>query len=526
MSRSIPADSAGPATSADYDQPLIRVRHRGLLMAAVIVVSICQFIDSTIANVALPHIQVSVGASNDSVNWVLTSFIVAGAIFMPMTGWLSDRIGSRNLFMGATLLFLAASMACGAATTLTEMVVFRSIQGAATAFLSPMSQTVLLDISAPSKQASAMSLYGMMVMIAPISGPILGGYLTDYLSWRWVFYVNIPIGIPALALLWWLLPSRPIENRRLDLFGFAWIALALCALQLALDRGQQEDWLDSWEIIIELMIAISAFWIYLVHHWTSRDPLFNRRLFASPQFMAGLLMMFVIGITNIGLSAVLPTMYQKLYGYSVIDSGMLMAPRSIGIMITSPIVGWLLRWIDFRIPIFLGYLIAAGSLWMMTGWSLDMDVRPILISGFVQGLGVGMIFAPITMLAFSTVDPASRPDGSGMLALCRNVGSSFGLSIIVTLMARNQQVSHADIAANVTGTTVPGVDLPAVAASLPGIGDSVLAAADAEVNRQAAMIAYIDNFYLLFWIILAMAILPFLIRKPRQASHLSPVPME
>lgn len=517
---------AGSLPSEDFDQPLIKVRHRGLLMVGVIVVSICQFIDATVANVALPHMQVSIGASNDSITWVLTSFIVAGAIFMPMTGWLSDRIGSRNLFIGSTIVFLVASIACGAATSLTEMVIFRSIQGAATAFLSPMTQTVLLDISAPSKQASAMSLYGMLVMVAPISGPIIGGYLTDYLNWRWVFYVNIPIGLPALALVWWLLPSRPVENRRLDVFGFAWIALALCALQLALDRGHQEDWFDSWEIIAELMIAGSAFWIYLVHHWTASDPLFNRRLFQNPQFLAGLLMMFVIGITNISLSAVLPTMYQKLYGYTVIDSGVLMAPRSIGIMITSPITAWLIRRMDFRIPIFFGYVIAASSLWMMTGWSLEMDERPILISGLVQGFGLGMIFAPITLMAFSTVDPSIRPDGAGLLSLCRNVGSSFGLSIIVTLMARNQQVSHSDIAANVTGTSVPGIDLPAVVGSLPGPGDSVLAAIDVEVNRQAAMIAYLDNFYLLFWILLAMAILPFMIRKPPGVQRFDHPPME
>ena len=324
-------------------------------------VTVCQFLDATIANVALPHMQAALGAGVDSISWVLTSFIIAGAIAMPMTGWLSDKIGSRNLFIGATALFLIASAACGAATSLPAMIVFRIVQGTASAFMGPMTQTIMFDVSPPSKQAATMSQFGMLVMIAPISGPFLGGFLTEYLNWRWIFYVNLPIGIPALAVLWWLLPSRPAGQRRLDLFGFAFLGLGLGALQLILDRGQGEDWLQSWEIIIEGIVMLSALWIYWVHNRHSRHPLFNRALFSNSQFMVGLVFMAVLGLTNVALSAVLPTMYQMIYHYPVMFAGLMMAPRGFGAMVTSLLTPWMLNRIDYRYIISFGYVVARSE---------------------------------------------------------------------------------------------------------------------------------------------------------------------
>lgn len=530
MSQSIPANSQGAGrtgVSADYhDRPLLEVRHRPLLLVAVMMVSICQFLDATIANVALPHMKVGLGASNDSISWVLTSYIMAGAIFMPMTGWLSDRIGSRNLFIGSTVLFLVSSAACGAATSLPEMVLFRAVQGISTAFLGPMTQTILFDASPPSKQASTMSYFGMMVMVAPISGPFLGGFLTEYLNWRWIYYVNLPIGIPALAVLWWLLPTRPIEGRRLDKIGFVWIGLALGALQLLLDRGQQKDWLDSWEIIVEGIIALSAFWVYLVHTKSTRSPLFSRELFGNPNFLVALGMMFILGLTNVALSAVLPTMYQVVYHYPVMDSGLLMAPRGFGVIVTSQLTVFLMRRFDFRYIIMIGYLIAAYSIWIMTGWSLDMDSHLIIAASFIQGLGLGMVFAPMNMLAFGTIKPELRPDGSSLMALFRNLGGSFGISWIVTMIARTQQTSHADLAGKLTTDAIPAIDLPAAVDRLPGLGTGVMQVIDSEVTRQAAMIAYLDNFYAIFWVLLVIAPLPFLLKKPQDVDDIQNLPME
>ena len=508
-----------PAADLIDDTPTLESRHTGLLMAAVMGMSVCQFLDLTIANVALPHMKTSLGASTESISWVLTSYIIAGVLVLPLTGWLSDRIGSRNLFFGASLLFVIASMLCGAATSLTQMVIFRSLQGATAAFIGPLSQTIVFDLNRPSKQANAMAIWGMVVMIAPISGPFIGGYLTETLNWRWVFFVNLPVGIPALVILWLLLPSRPIVDRKLDVFGAVWLAISLCALQLMLDRGQSKDWFESPEIVIELIVAISALWVFLVHSRSVRNPLFNRDLVTNPNILTGLGFMLVLGVTNVALSSVLPNLFQTLYGYDVMDTGILMAPRGVGLFLTMLLANRLQTKVDGRLLITSGYLIAALSLWMMTGWSLEMGQADIVITGFIQGLGLGLVFVPINMIAFSTLSPAFRTEGSTLMTLFRNLGSSFGISAIVTALARNVQSSHADIAGEVTSFSLPAVDPAAVAATLGRLGEGALMALDGEVNRQAAMIAYLDNFYMLFWLVLVLAPVPWLLKKPRLPQY-------
>ncbi len=504
-------------TTPVVDKPMLETRHRGLLLLGVILVSVCQFLDATIANVALPYMKASLGASNDTVSWVLTSFIITSAIGTPLTGWLSDRIGSRKLFLLSTFGFLAASAACGAATSLSEMVAFRVLQGVASAFIGPMTMTIMFDISAPSKQAMTMAYFGMIVMIAPISGPFLGGLITEYLNWRWIYYVNLPLGIPALVLIWWLLPSRPLVRRKLDLFGYAAIALALGTMQLMLDRGQSKDWFDSWEIILEGIVALSALWVFVVHSTLARNPLFNRELFRNTNFVAGLLAMSVLGMSVVGLSAVLPMMFQSIYGYSVMDTGMMMAPRGLGVMVTSLLAGRLIKKLDFRVVICGGYLIAAYGMWYMTGWALDMGKGPILLGGFFQGLGFGMIVSPMNLLAFSTVPAHLRPDGSSLMSLFRSLGGSIGISLIVTALSRNQQISHADLASHVTSSIITGIDLPTMVDRFPGIGTGILAMIDGEVSRQALMIAFLDSFYMLFWLMLAFAPLALLLKKPGSA---------
>ena len=511
MSVSTTADS--PADCATLPS-----RHTGLLTLAVMGVSICQFLDLTIANVALPSMRTSLDASPESVSWVLTSFIIAGVLVLPLTGWLSDRLGSRTMFIGATAMFIVSSMLCGTATSLTQMVIYRSLQGMASAFIGPMSQTILFDINRPSKQAQAMSIWGMVVMIGPISGPFLGGFLTETLNWRWVFYINLPIGIPALALLWWLLPSRPVVQRRLDIFGAVALGLGLGALQLMLDRGQHNDWFDSRETVIELLFALSAFWIFLVHSRTIAHPLFERTLFRDSNFLMGVMFMVVLGLTNVALSSVLPTMLQTVYGYSVMDTGMLMAPRGFGVFVTMLVANRLLRKMDTRLQMSIGFAIAALSLSMMTRWSLDMGSDRIVLSGFVQGLGLGFVFVPINLMAFATLSPAFRTDGTTLMTLFRNLGSSFGISAIVTMLARNIQTSHADIAASVTSFNLP-FDPASIAAQLGSTGATAMAMLDGEVNRQAAMIAYLDNFYILFWLLLCVVPLPFVLKRPKAVTN-------
>ena len=511
-SRTAAIDAAAALRAAD--KPLLETRHTGLLMTAVMGITVCQFLDLTIANVALPHMRTALGASPDTISWVLTSFIIAGVLVLPLTGWLTDRFGSRRMFLGASLLFVVSSMLCGAATSLGQMVVFRAIQGVASAFIGPLSQTAMFDINKPSKQGQAMSIWGIVVMIGPISGPFIGGFLTDTLNWRWVFYVNLPIGIPALVLLYWLLPSRAQVDRRLDILGAVFLAIALGALQLLLDRGQDNDWFQAKETWVEMLITLSALWMFVVHTLQVKHPLFEGAMVRNGNFLGGLAFMVILGITNVGLSSVLPTMYQNLYGYSVMQTGLLMAPRGIGVLTTMLITNRLMGKVDSRAMISAGYAVAAFSLYTMTQWSLDMDWHPMAISGFIQGLGLGLVFVPVNMVAFSTLAPHYRTDGTTLMTLFRNLGSSFGISAIVSQLSRNLQVSHQDIGSSVTSFNVPAIDPASTAALLGEYGTAALQMLDGEVTRQAAMIAYLDNFKMMAWLVLLIVPISFMLKKP------------
>ena len=512
--------SAAPASHSasqdkNEDRATLECKHPGILLIAVMGVSIIQFLDMTIANVALPHMQSSLGASIDTITWVLTSYIIAGVVMMPISGWLSDRFGSRRLYLWSVTGFILTSMLCGAATSLPQMVLFRTLQGVTSAFVTPLSQTIIFDTNAPSKQPKAVTLWGMVIMLAPISGPVIGGVLTETLNWRWVFYINLPIGIPALVLLFWLLPSRPLVDRKLDKLGFLMLAIGLGALQLMLDRGQHKDWLQSWEIIIELMVICGAFWIFMTHSMMTKNPLFPGALVKNGNFIASAGFMAVLGMANVALTSLLPTMFQSVYQYDVIETGMLMVPRAVGLTITMLITTRIMSRIDMRYLVVMGYLIAAYALWMMSQWSLEMGRWPIMSAGFIMGLGLGFISTPINLVAFATLAPQHRPDGTSLLTLVRNLGSSFGISIIVTLLARNSQISHADIAANVTSSSVSGFDLSATTQQLGDAGSAVMQMINGEVSRQAIMVAYIDNFYALAWFILFVAPLAMLLKPMR-----------
>lgn len=503
------------ASDPDWDKPALETRHRGLLMAAVIFVTIMQLLDITIANVALPHMQSSLGTTLDTISWVLTSFIIASVMSTPMVGWASDRWGSRPVFLWAVAGFLVSSMLCGAATSLTEMVMFRITQGICAAFIGPMAQTIVMDINPPSKQTSAMSLWGAIVMVAPICGPMIGGMLTDTLNWRWVFYINLPLGIPTFLIFVWLLPSRPLVDRKLDRFGFVILAIGLGCLQLVLDRGQHKDWFSSPEIVIEALIALSAFWMFAIHSRTTKNPLIPGDLFSSPNFVGVFIFMFVLGVANVAIASILPTMYQTVYGYSAFDTGILMMPRGLGVLTTMLVAGRIMGKMDVRHLITIGYLIAGIAMWQMSQWSIDMDRWPILKTGFIQGLGLGLIFVPMNVAALSMLKHEHRPDGSSLLNLMRNLGGSFGISAIVTMLSRNTQTSHSDLATHITAYNLPSIDLSSTTERLAEYGASIMYAIDAEINRQALMIAYLDNFYAMSFFIFFIALCPLLLKPIR-----------
>ena len=493
---------------------MLPVDNPTLLTVGIMLASLLQILDSTIANVAIPHMQSALGATPDTITWALTSYIVATAVAMPMTGWLSDRVGSRNLFIWSVAGFILSSMLCGMSQNLTQMVLFRALQGATGAFISPLSQAAMIDTNKPSRQPQMMALWGMGIMVGPILGPFLGGWLTENANWRWVFYVNVPLGAVSLAILLAGLPSRTRIRRRFDLAGFALLAICLTAIQMLLDRGNHVDWFDSAESWIYLAVAISTAWMALGHLTTAEQPLFDRGLFANSNFVVAMLISVVIGVVMFATMALLPPMLQHLFGYTVIDTGEALVPRGIGTMISMQFAGWLVRrGVDPRIMITLGFSIAAWSLWDMAGWSLAVDREAIMLAGLVQGIGMGLVFIPMNSVAFATLTPHLRTDGASLLNLCRSIGSSIGIAVTTALAARSIQVSHADLAGHVTASASSMIDVSATE-RFQSAGETALRMIDAEVNRQAAMIGYVNDFWLMMWVTLAAVPLALLLRRP------------
>lgn len=484
------------------------VERRGLLTIGVMIATILQVLDATIANVAIPHMQASLGATIDEISWVLTSYIIAAAIVMPIIGWAAERIGSRQLFLVCTTGFIITSMLCGISSNIEEMVFFRVLQGIFGAALAPLSQTVMMDINPPERQVKALSIWSAGVMVGPVMGPMLGGWLTENYDWRWVFFVNVPLGIVCLVILWALLPSRPRRPRPFDLKGFFLLAMALGMLQLFLDRGSSEDWLNSWEIRIEILMFISFGWLFLHHQLITRHPVIERATLADRNFTLGLFMTLMVGAVMMSVMALLPSMLQAIYGHNVFTTGLLLAPRGIGMMVAMYFSGYFIHRVDVRMVVAFGYALIAYSMWSMTGWSMDMGWQPMVVTGIIQGVGMGFVFVPLNAISFSTLPPALRTEGAGVSGLARNIGGSIGISIVTALLARNIQVAHQDMVSHITSANVPGF-APNIAQALGAQGVAILHMVDAEVNRQALMIAYLDDFLMItYW---ALVPIPFLL---------------
>ncbi|MGQ9368685.1 DHA2 family efflux MFS transporter permease subunit [Azospirillum sp. ST 5-10] len=509
------------ATAAAGGRPGTEVPHRGLITVSIMLATIMQVLDTTIANVALPSMQGTLGAAQDTITWVLTSYIVAAAIMTPVTGWLSDRIGQKRLFLVSVSGFTVASMLCGATSSLEGMVAFRVLQGVFGAALVPLSQSVLLHINPRERVGQAMALWGAGIMVGPIIGPTLGGWLTETLNWRWVFYVNLPFGILAFLGILTFLPDEGTRRRPFDLLGFALLSLGVGALQMMLDRGEQLDWFASTEVILEAGLAATGFWAFAVHTATAEQPFLEPRLFRDRNLVTGLIFIFIVGIILLASLALLPPLLQNLLGYPVVTTGLVMAPRGVGTMISMLLVGRLVRRVDARLLILTGLGLTAWSLHAMTGFSLEMDYWPVVISGVVQGLGLGLVFVPLSTIAFATLSARDRTDAASLFSLVRNLGSSVGISVVSTLLAQNTQLNHAELAEHVTAAN-PSLDpyLSALASAGP---TQALAAVNAEVTRQAAMIAYVDDFLLMMIVTLAAVPLLLVLRSPSQAAA-SPAP--
>ncbi|MEO8859550.1 MAG: DHA2 family efflux MFS transporter permease subunit [Burkholderiaceae bacterium] len=508
------SSSAAPALPA----PVADQNRRMLITLAVMLATIMQAIDTTIANVALPHMQGSLGATLDQISWVLTSYIVASAIFMPLTGFITARLGRKRVFMWAVVGFTMASMLCGAAQSLQQIVLFRLLQGVFGSCLVPLSQAVLLDTYPREKHGSAMAMWGMGVMVGPIIGPSLGGWLTEYYSWRWVFYINMPLGVLAWFGLAAYLRETPIDrSRRFDLLGFAMLSLGIGALQMMLDRGASLDWFSSREVWVEAMLAALGMYVFVVHILTHPHPFMEPGLFKDRNFAIGLVLAFTIGIVLLATMALLPPYMQSLMGYPVIDVGWLLAPRGVGTMIAMLVVGRLSGKIDPRPQMLLGLLVTSLSLWQMTHFTLDMDSSEIVRTGVIQGLGMGFIFVPMSTITFSSLAPRFRNEGTALYSLVRNIGSSIGISMVVAYLAFRTQANHAAFATYFNPFSL-ALQRAIEAGSYDITTPQGLSAINSQVTAQAASLAYLQDFRLMMWIVLAAVPLVFLLRPPKRAA--------
>jgi DHA2 family multidrug resistance protein len=483
--------------------------NRAAITVCVILATLMQALDTTIANVALPYMQGSVSASQDEIDWVLTSYIVAAAIMTPTTGFLAGRFGLKRLFVVSVAGFTVASMLCGMAQSLVEIVLFRTLKGLFGAALVPLSQTVLLNINPRERQGSAMALWGVAVMAGPVLGPVLGGWLTANYSWRYVFYINLPIGILCVfGMTAFLSETARNATAKLDWFGFGTLSLTLGAMQIMIDRGQELDWFNSGEIMIEAIVAASAFYLFLVHTFTADEPFVRPSLFRDRNFTAGMLFVTIVGLTYYASLALQPPFLQDLMNYPVVTAGFVMGPRGIGTMAAMLVVGRLIGHVDTRALLGLGLGLTAWSFYAMTGWTPDISQMTIIDVGVIQGIGLGFIFVPLSVVTLSTLSYELRAEGAGLYSLSRNIGSSVGISVVNSLLARNTQINHADIVQHVTAVNRT-FDNPGIGQFWSPLTAAGRAALDAVITQQAQIIAYIDDYK--FLMIAVIAVLPLLV---------------
>ncbi len=505
----------------------IEAVERRMITLSIMLATVIQAIDGTIANVALPHMQGNLSASQDQITWVLTSYIVAAGIATPLSGWLTDRFGLKRVFLVSIAGFTLASVLCGVAGSLAQIVLARLLQGLFGAALVPLSQAVLLDINPPHKHGSAMAVWGVGVMIGPILGPALGGWLTESWSWRWVFFINVPVGALAFYGIGRYIRAKPPARRvRFDTFGFVTLSIAIGALQLLLDRGQENDWFasrESWGEAIVLTISLTYFIVHTALTPAGRS-FFDYRLLKNSNYVSGLVFIFLIGVILFSTRALIPTMLQGLLGYPASLAGVLLAPSGVGTMLAMLVVGRLVGRIDLRILLAIGFAITAFSLWQMTRYNLMLTQSEIIWPSVIQGVGLGLIFVPLSAAAFATLAPQLRADGTAIYSLLRNIGSAIGIAVVQALLVRNTQLAHAGLVSNLSAAN-PTPSNSALAAAFNLAQPTGFIALNDEVTRQAAMIAYVDDF--LFMLILTLIVIPLLllIRPPRKGGPVASEPL-
>jgi MFS transporter, DHA2 family, multidrug resistance protein len=489
-------------------------KHPALITASVALASFLYSVDWTIAAVALPHMQGSFSATQDQIGWVITSYIVASAISIPASGWLSLRFGRKRVFLWAMMVFMLASILCGAAETLAVEVAARILQGFGGAFLIPLSHAIILDTYAPEEQGKAMALWGIGSVSGSFIGPTLGGFITEYLSWHYIFYINIPFGLLALAGVAAFVPETKTEpDRRLDWFGFLSLSIGVGALQLMVDRGGQLDWFESWEIIIEAFLAVLGFYLFNVHCLTAKQPFLDPRLLAKRAFFIGLVFAFVYGFITTPVMVLMPSFLDHVRGYSIEDIGIMQAPRGFGLLAAMIFGGKLLGRVDSRALIAFGLLCLGISSLEMASWNADVGAWPLLWTNFVQGVGGGIILVPIQAIAFPSLEPHRRTEGAAVYSLVRSIGASIGVSGALAMHVRASSVTQAQLSENIAPYS-QALQLQAAGGWNMNSIES-LARLQQEIDRQSLVVAYIGDFRVFAFVALgALLLLPFIGRPP------------
>ena len=491
---------------------------RMLVTVCAMTATIMQALDTTIANVALPYMQGSLSASLDQINWVLTSYIVAAAIMTAPIGWIADRFGRKKLFITCVAGFTVASLLCALAQNIEQMVLFRLLQGMAGAALVPLSQSVLLDAYTVEERGQAMAVWGIGVMLGPIMGPTLGAWLTDNYSWHWVFLINLPIGvITVISMLLFMTETRKQEQLRFDWFGFLALAVGIGSLQLLLDRGEQVGWFGATEIWIEAIISAIGFYYFFAHSLTTPEPFVRFELFNDRNFVSGTVFMVVIGVVLFGTMALVTPFMQSLLGFPIQTAGLLLGSRGVGTLLTMMVAPRLMKTVETRYLILCGLLLTGGTLYYMTGFSLDVTQQTIVVSSIVRGIGLGLLFVPITTAAFLTLPSHLRNSGTSILTLVRNIGSSIGISMVIANLTSKTTEMHARLVEQVTPFN-NALQMPDLAANLNANTDAGRALLDMIVTQQASMIAYLNDFYLLMILTLAMIPLVLIIRAAKSPA--------
>ncbi|GFO58137.1 EmrB/QacA family drug resistance transporter [Geomonas silvestris] len=504
--------------------------NKWIIALAVMLPALMEVIDTSVANVALTNIQGSLNAGADEATWVLTSYMVSNAVVLPMTGWLARRFGRKRFLMTCITLFTLSSFLCGAAPSLATLIAFRILQGAAGGALIPMSQAILLESFPAAEQGMANAIFGVGVMFGPIIGPALGGWITDNLSWRWIFYINLPVGLMALAMVGSVI-SDPVyaarkAREKVDYWGLSLLVLGIGALQIVLDKGQQDDWFSSPFIVAMSAVTVISLVLLLVVELRHPHPVVNLRLFKNLEFSAGNLVMFMVGFGLYGSLMLIPQFLQSLLGYTATRAGMVMAPGGVATLVLMPFVGLAVGRYDGRKIVCAGLVISAWSMFLWQRFSLGVSYDDFLWPRLVAGVGLALIFVPLTTLTLSKMTPEQMGDASGLFSLLRNIGGSVGIAATSTLLARVNQFNQNTLSAQVNSfslqfqQTLSGLTQSFIGRGMESelAGKMGLASIYRMVQQQAALLTFNRVFWLLGFAFLAVIPFLLLIKRPKPGA--------